>query len=84
MTKEENFSGLQVDQDMPFQEKEWTAERAGWIIGLLLLLAGLAGLFGGGPLSRAAPPGRARCAWSTAASCATARRRCSPCRLIPG
>jgi len=55
LTKEENFSGLQVDQDLPFQEKEWTAERAGWIIGLLLLLAGLAGLFGGGPLSRAAP-----------------------------
>jgi hypothetical protein len=45
---------IDIDQDLEFQNKEWHAERLGWIIGLALLLAGLAGLFGKGPLSYAA------------------------------
>ncbi|MEF2278048.1 hypothetical protein V3W47_07025 [Deinococcus sp. YIM 134068] len=42
-----------IEGEFDFQQREWRAERVGWgVIGLLLLLA-LAGLFGGGPLSRA-------------------------------
>jgi hypothetical protein len=44
---------IEVDQDLEFQEKEWLAERLGWLIGLVLLLAALAGVFGKGPLSYA-------------------------------
>jgi hypothetical protein len=47
------MSKIDIDQDLEFQEKEWSAERAGWIVGLVLLLAALAGLFGNGPLSSA-------------------------------
>ena len=42
---------LQIDEDMDFQHKEWIAERWGWRIMALVLLAGLLGLFGQGPLS---------------------------------
>jgi hypothetical protein len=43
---------LQIDQDLEYQRREWVFERVGWIIVALLLLAGLLGVFGGGPLSR--------------------------------
>jgi hypothetical protein len=45
---------IEVDQDLDFQKKEWAAERLGWWIGLVLLIAALAGVFGKGPLSYAA------------------------------
>jgi hypothetical protein len=42
---------LQIEQDLRFTEKEWRAERVGWVVlGVIVLLA-LAGLFGPGPLS---------------------------------
>jgi hypothetical protein len=52
---------LRIDNDAGRQRREWEFERAGWTgIGVLVLL-GLAGFFGGGPLAHAAatsPDGR--------------------------
>ena len=45
--------GLEIDQDLAAQEREWKAIRVGWVLFALLLLAGLAGLLGHGPLARA-------------------------------
>ena len=53
MAKQKQANGLEVDDDMNFQVKEWRVERFGWIIMVLLALAGLLGLFGDGPLANA-------------------------------
>jgi hypothetical protein len=53
MANSKRAGNLEVAQDMQFQEKEWVVERWGWIIGFVLILAALAGLFGEGPLARA-------------------------------
>ncbi len=37
---------------MPFQRRMWTAQRIGWAVMALVLLAAVLGLFGDGPLSR--------------------------------
>ncbi len=56
-------SSLQIYEDMGFQEKEWKAERVGrWSI-LLFILAGLAGLFGWGPMSKASNRDTGQMAW---------------------
>jgi hypothetical protein len=39
-------------QDLDFQRREWAAQRVGWIVLALLIVAALAGLLGDGPLSR--------------------------------
>jgi hypothetical protein len=44
---------LQIGQDLRFQRRSWAVERVGWIIGGLILIAALLGLFGPGPLSKA-------------------------------
>lgn len=44
--------GLEIDQDVAFAQRSWRVQRAGWVgLGVVLVLA-LAGLLGGGPLSR--------------------------------
>lgn len=44
---------LALDEDMRFQHRQWRAERIGWIAMVAIILAALAGVFGGGgPLSR--------------------------------
>jgi hypothetical protein len=45
--------GLEIDEDLPFQRREWVAERVGWAAMALLVLAALLGLFGTGPLASA-------------------------------
>jgi len=45
---------LEVHQDLPFERRNWRAQRFGWAVMGLLVLAGLAGLFGRGPLASAA------------------------------
>lgn len=45
--------GLEVDQDLEFQRRDWTFERAGWFAMLVVVVAALLGLLGDGPLSRA-------------------------------
>jgi hypothetical protein len=52
-TERTRMKGIELQQDLEFQKKEWSAERWGWAVGLLLLLAALAGVFGKGPLSEA-------------------------------
>ena len=44
---------LQVSEDLRFQRRDWLAQRVGWGLMTLLLLAGLLGLAGGsGPFTR--------------------------------
>lgn len=43
---------LQVNEDIRFQARDWFAQRVGWALLATLLLAGLLGLLGSGPLSR--------------------------------
>lgn len=51
MSETESIDGLQINQDMPHQRREWRAQRTGWVVIALLLVAALAGLLGPGPLS---------------------------------
>jgi hypothetical protein len=46
-------TGLQLREDMRFQRRSWRIQRVAWAGMVLFLLAGVAGLFGGGPLSDA-------------------------------
>ncbi len=48
---------LEVSEDMAFQRREWTAERVGWALLGLLVVAAVLGLFAGGPLSNATAGG---------------------------
>src|SRR5689334_19759976 len=43
---------LSINQDLSFQRRMWKAERVGWAVIAALLAAGMAGLFGQGPVSR--------------------------------
>ena len=45
----ERIGGLEVDQDLRFQRREWLAQRVGWGLMALVLVAALTGLFGRGP-----------------------------------
>lgn len=46
--------GLQVEEDRPWQETLWTAQRVGWAIMALLIVAALIGITGkGGPVASA-------------------------------
>lgn len=42
---------LEIDQNLSLQQKEWLIQRVAWVALALLLLAGLLGVFGNGPLS---------------------------------
>lgn len=44
---------LRRDDHIEFERKSWRAERVGWVVMTLVIVAALAGLFGNGPLSRA-------------------------------
>lgn len=44
---------LEIDQDLGFQKREWIVERVSWFVGLAILILGLLGLFGTGPISSA-------------------------------
>lgn len=43
--------GLQLEQDLDFQRREWRAERLGWALMLIAAVAALLGLLGPGPAS---------------------------------
>lgn len=49
--------GLQIDEDLAFQRRSWRWQRAGWLGFVALIVAGLLGVFGAGPLSRAESSG---------------------------
>ena len=44
---------LEFEQDLSFQRREWSIQRAGWLVMATIVIAGLIGLFGAGPLSSA-------------------------------
>lgn len=47
-----------IDEDFPFQRRQWVAERIGWLVMVALLACAVAGVFGGGgPLARTAASG---------------------------
>lgn len=48
---------MDLDTDVNFQRRIWTAQRIGWLIIGLVILATLLGVFGNGPLSRASVQG---------------------------
>lgn len=43
---------LEIAEDMDFERRDWTVERVGWVVMLLLAVAALLGLLGPGPLTR--------------------------------
>jgi hypothetical protein len=43
---------LELVEDLPFQRREWLAERVAWSVMALVVGAAILGLFGSGPLSR--------------------------------
>jgi hypothetical protein len=53
MGKPTRFGELELTEDIKSQEREWRFERVGWAVMALLLLCGLAGLLGPGPLAEA-------------------------------
>lgn len=50
---------IEVGCDLDFERRWWRLQRIGWVIFVLLLIAGVLGLFGHGPWSKATanPPG---------------------------
>jgi hypothetical protein len=44
---------LEIDEDLPFQERMWRAQRVGWALFAIIIVAATLGLFGPGPLSSA-------------------------------
>jgi hypothetical protein len=49
----ERVGSLELDQDLPFQRRFVAVQRAGWVLVALVLVAGLLGVFGTGPLAHA-------------------------------
>jgi hypothetical protein len=49
----EPVGDLEHERDLTFQRREWRAQRIGWVVMVLLLLVGLSGILGSGPLSTA-------------------------------
>lgn len=44
---------LEIPEDVAFERRAWRVQRVGWGLMVLLILAAVAGLLGGGPLARA-------------------------------
>lgn len=52
MPQPKRVGSLEIAQDIDFQRKEWRAQRIGWVVMALLVVAALAGLMGNGVLAR--------------------------------
>ena len=44
---------MEIDADMDFQRRLWLAQRVGWLIIGIVIIAAICGVFGTGPFSRA-------------------------------
>lgn len=51
MSELKRISGIDINEDMEYQWREWRVHRFAWAVFAVVLLASLAGLFGQGPLS---------------------------------
>jgi hypothetical protein len=49
---------LDIEEDMNFQRKSWAFQRFGWVLFALIVLGGLLGLLGEGPLSKTTVTGQ--------------------------
>lgn len=49
----QRIGDMELDQDLKFEERQWTRQRVGWVVMALIVVAALLGLFGTGPLSAA-------------------------------
>lgn len=49
----QRVGSLEIDQDLDFERRQWTVQRLAWVLFLLVLIAGLAGFLGAGPVSNA-------------------------------
>lgn len=47
----ERVGDLQIDEDIGFQEREWTAQRFGWAALFVVVALAVLGFFGNGPIS---------------------------------
>ncbi|HEX8180034.1 MAG TPA: hypothetical protein VF525_10870 [Pyrinomonadaceae bacterium] len=54
---------LEIEQDLPYQERAWRRQRIWWVLLTLLLIAALLGVFGTGVLSRAEAGARSAPVW---------------------
>jgi hypothetical protein len=52
MSNRQRFGDLEVNEDLTFQQWEWRLQRIGWVVMGVIILAGLVGVFGQGPLSK--------------------------------
>ncbi|WP_051935415.1 hypothetical protein [Deinococcus sp. YIM 77859] len=52
MIKPQRVSDLDITQDLEFHRRELRAEKIGWLLMLLVVVAALLGVFGSGPLSK--------------------------------
>ena len=53
MAEPRRTGSIDIGEDIDFQKRSWSVQRAGWVVMLLLVAAALLGVFGGGPLSDA-------------------------------
>ena len=53
MASVQRVGDLEVGQDLKFQRRQWTIQRVSWIVMVVVVIAGLLGLLGSGPLSDA-------------------------------
>lgn len=51
MSEPKRVGSIEVDQDLDHVRSLWRVQRIGWVIMLLLVIGGLLGLFGNGPLA---------------------------------
>ncbi len=51
MSSPHRVGDLELDEDLRIQQREWTVQRIGWTVMLLIVVLGLVGLFGTGPIS---------------------------------
>ncbi len=51
MANRQEDNAPDINQDLDFSRREWRVERTGWVLFALLVLAGLLGLLGRGPLT---------------------------------
>lgn len=54
MSTAQRIDDLEITQDLAVQHRTWVIQRMGWAAMALIIMAALAGLFGGGPLARMA------------------------------
>ena len=77
MTTVPRYGDIEVDQDLEFQRRDWRAQRIGRIGLMAIVVAGLAGAFGGGPFGQAtaqSPDGKLQVAYDRIARHASSQR----------